>query len=206
MPAFSRYAGASSTFIDDSRAACNVNITPPGGQYLWHYDRNLVTAVIYLNEVGGGETELYPNRRVLFPAGSLAALQPVVDKLILSATARTRIRGPMTVTPTTGAMLVPPRQPNAAQRPAGAWQTATGHHRSGVRSTGCPQHPPGPGRVPVYDRARSSQVIYFLLPLRPFRKRAGTRCGKLRRQHRERGRDAGIGAQESGCSGGDPPL
>ena len=79
--------GCEPTFIDDSRAVCNVNITPPGGQYLWHYDRNLVTAVIYLNEVGGGETELYPNRRVLFPAGSLAALQPVVDKLILSATA-----------------------------------------------------------------------------------------------------------------------
>jgi hypothetical protein len=94
------------TFIDDSRAACNVNITPPGGQYLWHYDRNLVTAVIYLNEVGGGETELYPNRRLLFPNGSLAALQPAVDKLILSATARTRIGGPMTVTPAPGSMLV----------------------------------------------------------------------------------------------------
>jgi 2OG-Fe(II) oxygenase superfamily len=98
--------GCELTFIDDSRAACNVNITPPGGQYIWHYDRNLVTAVIYLNEVSGGETELYPNRRVLFPGSSLAALQPVVDKLILSVTARTRIRGPMTVTPTTGAMLV----------------------------------------------------------------------------------------------------
>jgi hypothetical protein len=101
-----RVCGCELTFIDDNRAACNINITPPGGQYIWHYDRNLVTAVIYLNEVGGGETELYPNRRLLFPGGSLAALQPVVDKLILSATARTRIGGPMTVTPTTGSMLI----------------------------------------------------------------------------------------------------
>jgi hypothetical protein len=98
--------GCELAFIDDSRAACNVNITPPGGQYLWHYDRNLVTAVIYLNQVDGGETELYPNRRILFPSGSLAALQSVLDKLILSTTARSRLGGPMIITPTPGAMLV----------------------------------------------------------------------------------------------------
>ena len=45
-------------------ASVNVNITPPGGEYRWHYDRNAVTAILYLNESTGGETEMYPNYRV----------------------------------------------------------------------------------------------------------------------------------------------
>jgi hypothetical protein len=48
--------GESLVLIDDARAACNVNITPPGGQYRWHYDRNLVTALVYLNGVEGGDS------------------------------------------------------------------------------------------------------------------------------------------------------
>jgi hypothetical protein len=52
------------TLIDDATAAININITPPGGEYRWHYDRNAVTTLLYLNEVPGGETELYPNYRL----------------------------------------------------------------------------------------------------------------------------------------------
>jgi hypothetical protein len=42
------------------------NITPPGGEYRWHYDRNAATAILYLNEVPGGETEMFPNYRLVF--------------------------------------------------------------------------------------------------------------------------------------------
>src|SRR3984957_8724260 len=46
--------------ISDIVAARNINITPPGGAYRWHYDRNAVTAIAYLNEVSGGEREVLP--------------------------------------------------------------------------------------------------------------------------------------------------
>ena len=49
--------------IEDAVAARNINVTPPGGEYRWHYDRNAVTAIIYLNEVPGGETEIFANYR-----------------------------------------------------------------------------------------------------------------------------------------------
>lgn len=42
----------------------NINIIKPGGEYRWHYDRNAVTALLYLNEVEGGELEIYPKYRV----------------------------------------------------------------------------------------------------------------------------------------------
>lgn len=42
---------------------------PPGGEYRWHYDRNAVTAILYLNEVPGGETEIFPNFRLVFRRG-----------------------------------------------------------------------------------------------------------------------------------------
>lgn len=42
----------------------SVNLTPSGGVFSWHYDRNLVTALIYLNEVEGGELEVYPGYRI----------------------------------------------------------------------------------------------------------------------------------------------
>lgn len=44
--------------------AVNINIVRPGGEYRWHYDRNAVTALLYLNAVEGGEIELYPNYRI----------------------------------------------------------------------------------------------------------------------------------------------
>ena len=46
------------------QAGVNVNITPPGGSYRWHYDRCPVTAMLYLNTVSGGEIEFYPNSRM----------------------------------------------------------------------------------------------------------------------------------------------
>ena len=49
--------------LGDQAASVNVNITPPAGEYRWHYDRNAVTAILFLNEVAGGETEMYPNYR-----------------------------------------------------------------------------------------------------------------------------------------------
>ena len=54
--------------LPNRTARLNVNVTPPQGEYRWHYDRNAVTAVLFLNEVQGGEIEMYPKFR--FPMGT----------------------------------------------------------------------------------------------------------------------------------------
>ena len=53
------WSGVELTPIADRMAGININITPPGGEYRWHYDRNEFTAILYLNEVEGGD----PNYR-----------------------------------------------------------------------------------------------------------------------------------------------
>lgn len=56
--------GAQLAPLRNRAASVNVNVTPPGGEYRWHYDRNAVTAILYLNTVAGGETEMYPGYRI----------------------------------------------------------------------------------------------------------------------------------------------
>lgn len=70
-----RRAGRALVPLHDSAADVNVNVTPAGGAYRWHYDRNHVTAILYLNVVSGGEIELYPKHRVLLPRGRLGRWQ-----------------------------------------------------------------------------------------------------------------------------------
>jgi hypothetical protein len=60
----------------------NVNITPPGGEYRWHYDRNPVTAILYLNTVPGGETEMYPGHRIHLGRWKNSGLQQRLDRLV----------------------------------------------------------------------------------------------------------------------------
>ncbi len=90
--------------IDDIRAACNINITPPGGTYRWHYDRNRVTALLYLNRVAGGETDLYPNYRLAAPANSY--LQESLDRVLMTRLARGLLARMHTVSPAPGTLAV----------------------------------------------------------------------------------------------------
>lgn len=64
-----RWYGAPLEPVTRSAVAVNVNVTPPGGTYRWHYDRNAVTVILYLNTVIGGAIELCPGYRILLPAG-----------------------------------------------------------------------------------------------------------------------------------------
>lgn len=80
--ALERICGPGLVPIEDSVAARNINVTPPGGEYRWHYDRNAATALIYLNEVPGGETEIFPNFRILFGDGRYQRIQRRLDDLI----------------------------------------------------------------------------------------------------------------------------
>jgi len=69
--------------IDNPSAVVNVNITAKGGEYRWHYDRNAITAILYLNQVQQGETELIPNSR--FHLGPLkhSCVQRWVDRRLI---------------------------------------------------------------------------------------------------------------------------
>ena len=50
--------------LENKTVGQSLNLTPAGGVLSWHYDRNLVTAVVHLNEVSGGEFECYPCYRL----------------------------------------------------------------------------------------------------------------------------------------------
>jgi hypothetical protein len=69
--------------LKNSRVAININITPPGGEYRWHYDRNAFTAILYLNQIEGGEVELFGNYRVLLKSNH-SSLQKFLDQILLS--------------------------------------------------------------------------------------------------------------------------
>jgi 2-oxoglutarate-Fe(II)-dependent oxygenase superfamily protein len=77
------FAGVPLTPLKNSRVAVNINITPPGGEYRWHYDRNAVTAILYLNEIEGGEVELFGNYRILLKSNH-SSLQKFLDQILLS--------------------------------------------------------------------------------------------------------------------------
>lgn len=69
--------------LSNLNAGVNVNIMQPGrSSYRWHYDRTRYTSILYLNEVEGGQTELYPNYRILLGAWADLRLQRALDRLI----------------------------------------------------------------------------------------------------------------------------
>jgi hypothetical protein len=92
--------------LSNRTATVNVNITPVTGEYRWHYDRNAVTAMLYLNEVAGGETEMYPNYRLYLGSKKHTRVQCWLDKLLRLSIILRRFGKKVTVTPRKGLLLV----------------------------------------------------------------------------------------------------
>jgi hypothetical protein len=92
--------------MEDAVAARNINVTPPGGEYRWHYDRNAVTAIIYLNEVPGGETEIFANFRLLFRGGRNQRLQQRLDSMLRLRPVRRLFGHQKLVEPHQGTLLI----------------------------------------------------------------------------------------------------
>src|SRR4051812_32212271 len=89
------------------QAGVNVNITPPGGSYRWHYDRCPVTAMIYLNAVAGGELDLYHGYRLRCGRRVDTAAQRYVDTIGASAPVRWLARRRhVALAPAAGRLLV----------------------------------------------------------------------------------------------------
>ncbi|MCL2927255.1 MAG: hypothetical protein O4861_22595 [Trichodesmium sp. St16_bin4-tuft] len=64
-----------------SQVGCNTNIIEKKGKYPWHYDRNVITALLYLNKVDGGEIAFYPNYRIILPKAKFSRFQRVIDRV-----------------------------------------------------------------------------------------------------------------------------
>jgi hypothetical protein len=104
--ALERTCGPGLVPIDDAVAARNINVTPPGGEYRWHYDRNAATALIYLNEVPGGETELFPNFRILLHGGRHQRIQRWLDTIVRLRIARRLFGHLKVVEPRQGTLVI----------------------------------------------------------------------------------------------------
>lgn len=92
--------------LGNLKAGVNVNIMQPGrSSYRWHYDRTRFTSILYLNEVEGGETELYPNYRILLGDRSNLRLQRALDRLIQFAPLVSLIGDKVRVAPQAGRLV-----------------------------------------------------------------------------------------------------
>jgi hypothetical protein len=91
--------------LKDKLVGVNVNITPAGGTYRWHYDRNAVTVLVYLNEVSGGEIEFYPSFRIYLKGSGPAFLQRWLDWLVQLNVVRQLFGKKIVVKPAQGRMV-----------------------------------------------------------------------------------------------------
>jgi 2OG-Fe(II) oxygenase superfamily len=92
--------------LDNKKVGVNVNITERGGTYQWHYDRNAVTVLLYLNEVTGGELEFYPNYRIFLKNKGPNFLQQCLDNLLRVGVVRDLFGKKVTVKPAPGRLVV----------------------------------------------------------------------------------------------------
>ena len=92
--------------LKDIQVGCNVHITEKGGTYPWHYDRNAVTALLYLNEVEGGEIEFYPDYRMILPKAKFSRLQHFLDQIQRLSLVRSTFGKRIVVKPQPGLLLI----------------------------------------------------------------------------------------------------
>ena len=89
--------------LSNQTACLNVNFTPAGGEYRWHYDRNAVTAILFLNSVDGGQTEMFPHFRVHLGRWKDTRLQLALDRTLRHLA---RFVRPVVVDPAPGRMIL----------------------------------------------------------------------------------------------------
>lgn len=98
--------GARFVPVGNRAATVNVNITPPAGEYRWHYDRNAVTAILFLNEVEAGEIEMYPNYRLHLGRMKHTRWQRRLDALLRARPVLRLCGRRVTLAPRAGLLLI----------------------------------------------------------------------------------------------------
>ena len=98
------------TLLENRAIGVSINVTAPGQQFAMHYDRNAITAVIYLNAPdAGGEMEFYPRHRIMLPSQGIPLVkqaQKLLDRGTKSTVWKQLSRARRMVSPTLGRMLV----------------------------------------------------------------------------------------------------
>lgn len=92
--------------LENERVGCNVNIMGAGNTYRWHYDRNAVTAILYLNDVAGGETECYANYRISLGNARFSKFQRMLDGALQPEPVRKIFGRHRMISPKAGRLLV----------------------------------------------------------------------------------------------------
>lgn len=93
--------------LENFQVGVNVNIMPPGrSEYRWHYDRTSITAILYLNQVEGGETVIYPNYRVLLRDRNKLRAQRALDKMLHIGLVKRLFSHKRVVSPAAGRLVV----------------------------------------------------------------------------------------------------
>jgi hypothetical protein len=92
--------------ISNKLPAVNIAILKSGGEYRWHYDRNSVTALLYLNLVDGGELELFPNYRIGGKKQKFTFLQRCLDEIIKHKLIRNFFSKKVSIKPSPGLMVI----------------------------------------------------------------------------------------------------
>ncbi len=102
----SELCGAPVQPLNNTRAGVNVNIMEPKkSEYRWHYDRTPVTAIVYLNSTDGGQTELYPELRVLLKTPGIVRTQQLLDRIVATEPLRSMRSKKVVVEPKAGRLV-----------------------------------------------------------------------------------------------------
>jgi hypothetical protein len=82
------FAGIPLVPLSNSKDAIRIHFTEPHLEYSWHYDPNVLTAVIFLNQVEGGEVDVFDDYRILLDSNSLSSTQRLLDRVLNSGICR----------------------------------------------------------------------------------------------------------------------
>ncbi len=103
-----RLSGQTLAPLSNKKVGVNINIVPIGGEYRWHYDRNALTAILYLNQVEGGDTEFYPNYRLYLRQKKHTRWQQYLDKILSLTWVRRLFGKKVSVSPLPGTLVIIP--------------------------------------------------------------------------------------------------
>ncbi len=93
--------------LSNTRASVNINIMRRKySEYRWHYDRCMVTAMLYLTNVEGGEIEMYPNYRIHLKNKNFFRAQRMFDRFLQMKFVRNGLRKKILIKPQSGRLVI----------------------------------------------------------------------------------------------------